>query len=139
MATPNTGDIQHFYCDCIETKTSERSHQSRGYDSESKERTVTHTGPQTTSWGTRSRHFHTFRVKTGFLKSYWIFTYEYWWECMNCGKKRKIGVRDTNGVCYGDGDQAGLAECFPGAHTSMKQSLSSPWARASRWRIEARI
>ncbi len=100
MAQPTTGEVQHFYCDCLVKKRQE-SFSDKDYRKE--ERTLTERTTGTTAWICKCRKYKSFRRSKCLFSSEWVTTWQYWWECMNCGKQRVIGVWDSEGGSYGDG------------------------------------
>ena len=101
MSIPVIGSTQNFYCDCIQ-KEKKESFRDRDYSTE--ERTFTERGQLTAAWICKARHKKSWTQSTGVFSSRQISTWLYYWECLNCGKKRNIGVWDSDGANYGDGD-----------------------------------
>jgi len=83
MSMPVTGSTIRAYCDCANKKRDESS--------------PVIAGAIETTWICKSEYKDT--VKSGVFSS--IGRYRYYWECLNCGKKRLIGIWDNEGNCWG--------------------------------------
>ena len=99
MSTPVIGAIQQFYCDCLEKKKTESL---RDRDFRTEERTSTEQGPLSVGWICKARKQKSWTESTGLFSSREVGAYMYYWECVNCGKKREIGIWDSDGRSYGD-------------------------------------
>lgn len=100
MAQPTQGEVRNFYCKCIEKTRSEFERDRLGL---LKEHNISVPTPSATSWICKCRKYKSWKQSTGLFSSIYITAFEYYWECMNCGKKTIIGVWGNNGVSYGDG------------------------------------
>jgi hypothetical protein len=100
MGAPVDGSVQQFYCDCLDKKHTETYRDSSYL---STERVVRDHGSATTSWVCKSRFVKSFTKSTGWFSSEEHNIWAYYWECLNCGKIRQIGMWNCCGGSYGDG------------------------------------
>lgn len=100
MAIPVLGEIKNFYCQCIEKSKSEYTQDRYGVT----QHNIAIPTPSSTSWICKCKQKKSWKENTGLFSSTWITAFEYYWECMNCGKKTSIGVWGSNGSSYGDGN-----------------------------------
>lgn len=102
MSKPEDGTQQSFYCDCCK---SSRNESFKDKDARTEERIINEQNGMATTWICKCRYIKSFNVFTGFFSSESVSLWMYYWECMNCGKVRDIGVWDSKGAGYGDGKQ----------------------------------
>ena len=102
MSIPVIGDIRNFYCKCIEKKISEFKSEFKQDNSGLTQHHVATPSPSTTSWICKCKRGKSWEVSTGIFSSKTITQFQYYWECMNCGKKTSIGIWDNEGNSYGD-------------------------------------
>lgn len=79
MGKPEPGQTLNTYCACV-NKDNHSSYSSNH-----------------TTWICKA----VFKRRTGFWSGDKRI-FEYYWECMNCGKKKPIGEWDDDGTFYGD-------------------------------------
>ncbi len=83
MAKPVSGETMQAYCDCANKKRDESN--------------PVVSSPVQTTWVCKSKYKDS--VSSGIFSS--VARFLYFWECLNCGKKRNIGIWDANGASYG--------------------------------------
>ncbi|TVL96831.1 MAG: hypothetical protein CV082_05835 [Candidatus Brocadia sp. BL1] len=79
MGKPEVGSTMQVYCDCANKKGE-----------------VIYSSVNTT-WICKSEYLDI--VKNGIFSS--VNRFKYYWECLNCGKTRDVGIWDTEGSSYG--------------------------------------
>src|ERR1035437_7349658 len=99
MFVPTQGEIRLIYCDCLHKKQVDSFKSSQQGTSE---RIVTDNSTGTTSWICKCKYVRSFSRKTGFFSSEVVGIWQYFWECMNCGKTRVIGNWDGDGNGHGN-------------------------------------
>ena len=104
MPEPEAGTYKEMYCDCIErrsTTSKKEQRTSSSYSSSSSQDSAT-SELSMSSRGSGTRTWICKRKDVGPGGFFGFFAWLYYWECMNCGQKRRIGVwRD--GVARDDG------------------------------------
>ena len=83
MSVPIPGSSIVAYCDCANKKRDESN--------------PVVAAPVNTTWTCKCEYLD--KVSTRIFSS--IARFQYYWVCLNCGKKRLIGVWDTDGSYYG--------------------------------------